>query len=101
MQQVKAFLNFIDFLVGTFWGLTLVETIPFLLNNNLIDDTTSKLTKIIQLMFLIAGFVYFIFRIINFVKLSKINIDIKRQELRKLERDNFPANWNDEFIKGK
>ena len=101
MQQVKAFLNFIDFLVGTFWGLTLVETIPFLLNNNLIDDTTTKLTKIIQLMFLIAGFVYFIFRIINFVKLSKINIDIKRQELRKLERDNFPANWNDEFIKGK
>ena len=101
MQQVKAFLNFIDFLVGTFWGLTLVETIPFLLNNNLIDDTTSKLTKIIQLMFLIAGFVYFIFRIINFVKLSKINIDIKRQELKKLERENFPANWNEEFIKGK
>jgi hypothetical protein len=52
-------------------------------------------------MFLIAGFVYFIFRIINFVKLSKINIDIKRQELRKLERENFPADWNDEFIKGK
>jgi hypothetical protein len=101
MHQVREFLNFLDYIVGTFWGITLVDIAPTLLSNGISIGILSDLSEFIKILFAIAGLIYLIFRLLHFIRMSKINVSIRYEELRKLERDNFKYKWDDEFLKDK
>jgi hypothetical protein len=88
MQQVREFLNFLDYIVATFWGITVVEVIPILASNGLSFEILGSLSDLIKFLFSIAGLVYLVFRIIHYVRISKINVLIRQQELKKLENEN-------------
>jgi uncharacterized membrane protein YecN with MAPEG domain len=90
MQQIREFLNFLDYIVATFWGITVVELIPILASNGLSLDIMTSLSDLIKLLFSVAGLIYLFFRIIHYVRMSKINVAIRKQELKKLERENGP-----------
>ena len=99
MHQVRDFLNFLDYIVATFWGFTLVEVVPVIATEGLSFNILSSLSEFIKILFAIAGLIYLVFRLIHFVKMSKINVQIRNQELKKLEGENFKAKWNNEFLK--
>ena len=101
MQQVRDFFNFLDYIVATFWGITLIEIIPIIVSNGITTGIMSNLSELIKILFAVAGLIYLIFRLVHFIRMSKINVAIRREELRKIERENFPSKWNDEFIKNK
>ena len=101
MQQLKEFFNFIDYLVGTFWGITLVEVVPVLAANGIKSSLMSSFSELISTLFAFAGLVYLVVRLIHYIRMSKINVAYRKEELKKIERENFPWEWNKEFIKNK
>jgi hypothetical protein len=101
MHQVREFLNFLDYVVATFWGITVAEVVPLIAADGLSISILSSLSDLIKVLFSIAGLIYLIFRLLHFVKMSKVNVSIRKEELRKIERENFKYKWHDEFINDK
>ena len=101
MQQLKDFFNFIDYIVATFWGITLVEIVPVLAANGIMHGLMSSVSELISTLFAFAGLVYLVVRLIHYIRMSKINLAIRKEDLKKIESDNFKAKWNHEFIKDK
>tara|TARA_R110000796_G_scaffold152197_1_gene268705 strand:+ start:101 stop:406 length:306 start_codon:yes stop_codon:yes gene_type:complete len=101
MHQLKDFFNFLDYIVATFCGITLVEVLPVLATNGITSSLTSSISELISTLFAFVGLIYLAFRCIHYVRMSKINVAIRKEELKKIERENFPWKWEDEFIKDK
>lgn len=87
MQQIKEFLNFLDVIVGAFWSFTVMEMIPLVIYGQVIISPLSRVSDFVNLLLTIAGLVYLVVRIIHFIKMSKLNIEYKKQEI--IEKKNF------------
>ena len=98
MQQVKDFINFLDYIVATFWGFTLVEIIPVVVTGGLFPNMLSSISDFIKVLFAIAGLIYLIVRLIHFVRMSKINLEIRKEELYEKQNANFKNKFNKEFL---
>jgi len=99
MQQIKTFLNLIDIFLGTFWSMTVIEVVPLLTSGTTLVFT--QVDNIIKILFSLAGLVYLIFRIINYYHMSKLNREIKRLEIYKLNNEKFFVDFNKEFLNDK
>jgi hypothetical protein len=99
MHQIKEFLNFCDLIVGTFWSITVLDILPVLLSGQISNFAISNVSSFVNLLLAIAGLVYLVFRIIHFVRMSKLHIEYKKQEIFEKQNDNFYKKWNKEFIK--
>jgi hypothetical protein len=86
MHQIKEFLSFLDVIVGTFWGFTLIEVIPLV---SLGTGVLSSIDNIIKILFALVGLIYTTVRMIHFIKISKINRDYRNEELREKKIINY------------
>lgn len=98
MQQVKEFLNFLDLLVGTFWSITVLDIIPILISGEISKFAISSVSAFVNLLLAVAGLVYLVIRIVHFLRMSKLHIEYRKQEILEKERGNFPYKWRKEFI---
>lgn len=101
MQQVKDFLNFIDVIVGTFWSLTVMDLYPLIFSGQITISAVSNISTFVNLLLAIAGLIYLVFRIIHFVKMSRLHIEYKKQEILEKQNANFYKKWNKEFLEAK
>lgn len=98
MQQIKDFLNVLDLIVGTFWGLTVMDLYPLLMTGQVNFSMLSNISTFVNLLVAIAGLVYLIVRTIHFIRMSKLHIEFKRQEIIEKKNANFYKKFHDEFI---
>jgi hypothetical protein len=101
MQQIKDFLNFLDILVGTFWSITLLDLYPLLITGQLTNNAMSSISGFVNLLLAIAGLIYLVLRIIHFFRMSKLNLEYKKQEIIEKKNANFYKKFKDEFIENK
>lgn len=101
MQQVKDFLNFIDVIVGTFWSLTVMDLYPLIFSGQITISAISNISTFVNLLLAIAGLVYLVFRIIHFVRMSRLHIEYKKQEILEKKNANFYKKFHDEFLEPK
>lgn len=101
MHQIKEFLNFLDLVVGTFWSLTIMDLYPIIFSGQITFSSVANLSTFVNLLLAIAGLVYLIFRIIHFVRMSKLHIEFKRQEIIEKKNANFYKKFHDEFLDNK
>ncbi len=99
MQQLKDILSFLDIVVGTFWGFTMMEVIPLITSGTTIVFT--QLDNAIKILFALVGLIYTIVRLVHFYKISKLNREFRQQEIIEKQNANFYRKWDKEFIKDK
>ncbi|MEA1848935.1 hypothetical protein U9K52_08435 [Chryseobacterium sp. MHB01] len=88
MQAIKSFINLMDYVVATFWGLTVYDIVGVLFAGNSI----ANLDGIIKILFAIVGLFYSCVRLYDFWHKSKIERKIKSEELEKITRENDKEN---------
>jgi len=101
MQQIKEFLNFLDLLVGAFWSFTMMDLIPMIFSGQITITALSNVSTFVNVLVAIAGLIYLIFRTIHFAKMSKLIIQLKKEEIIEKQNANFRKKWNDEFLEPK
>jgi len=101
MQQIKDFLNFLDIIVGTFWSFTMFEVLPLVISGQITVTALSSFSGFLNILVSIAGLVYLVARTIHFLKMSKLHIQLKKEEIIEKQNANFYAKWNKEFIEPK
>lgn len=99
MHQIKDILNYMDMIVGTFWGFTLLELVPLLSTGTTIVFT--QLDNVIKILFAFVGLIYTIIRMLHFIKKSKQDLLYREQEIIEKQNANFRKKWNDEFLENK
>jgi hypothetical protein len=87
MQQIKDFLNFLDIIVGTFWGFTMMEVVPLLVSGGGSAAFLSSASGFVNLLLAIAGLVYLIMRAWHFYRMSILHWAYRREEL--IEKKNL------------
>jgi hypothetical protein len=95
MQQLKEFLNFADLIVGSFWGLTIVEVIPIVSSGSTVVFT--QVDDFIKVSFAFVGLIYALVRLVHFAKISKLNRDYREQEIIEKQNNNFRKKWDRNF----
>jgi hypothetical protein len=95
MQQLKEALNFVDLIVGSFWGVTVVEIIPLIRTQSTVVFT--QIDDVIKITFAFVGLIYALVRLIHFYKISKLNRDYREQEIIEKQNNNFRKKWDREF----
>jgi len=98
MQQIKDFLNFLDFIVGTYWSITMMDILPLIFSGQMTSQILSSVSGVVNLLLAIAGLVYLVFRLIHFVRMSKLHIESKKQDIIAKKQANFYTKWDKEFI---
>lgn len=98
MQQIKDFLNFLDLLVGTFWSVTMMDVLPIIFSGQIGTQLLGSISGIVNLLLAIAGLVYLIVRLVHFVRMSKLIIESKKQDIIAKKNANFYTKWDKEFI---
>lgn len=93
MQQVKDFLNFLDVIVGTFWGFTMIEIIPIFFSGQITNTLLSSASGIVNLLLAIAGLIYLVLRIRHFFRMSKLHFEYRKEEL--IEKKNLNKKQNE------
>jgi hypothetical protein len=95
MQQFREVLNFVDLIVGSFWGVTIVEIIPIISSGSTMVFT--QVDDVIKITFAFVGLIYALVRLIHFAKISKLNRDYREQEIIEKKNTNFYKKWEKEF----
>lgn len=98
MQQVKDFLNFLDLIVGTFWSITMIDVLPIILSGQISKFAISGVSAFVNLLLAIAGLVYLVVRIVHFLRMSKLHIEYKKQEIIEKKNANFEQKFKKDFI---
>ncbi len=88
MQQVKDFLNFLDIIVGTFWGFTMIEIVPLIISGQVANTLLSSISGVVNLLVAFAGLVYLILRAWHFYRMSILHWAYRREELIEKKRNN-------------
>jgi len=97
MQQIKDFLNFLDVLVGTFWSFTMMDIIPIIFSGQIASQLLSSVSGVVNLLLAIAGLVYLVVRLIHFIRMSKLHIQMKKEEIIEKQNSNFYKKFTKEF----
>lgn len=103
MQQIRDFLNFLDFTFATIWGYTLLDILPHLSTTYVF----SSLDNVIKSLFALVGLIYAIVRCYFYYmrglrQNAKSILEEKRilQEIENLKTQNFYDKLkNDDFLK--
>ena len=101
MQQIKDFLNFVDIIVGTFWSMTVLDLYSVLFSGQITISVLSDISTFVNMLLAIAGLVYLVVRIVHFIRMSKLHIEYKKQEILEKQNANFYKKFTDEFLKPK
>jgi len=101
MQQIKDFLNFVDIIVGTFWSMTVLDLYSVLFSGQITISVLSDISTFVNMLLAIAGLIYLVVRIVHFVKMSKLHIEYKKQEILEKKNANFYKKFTDEFLQPK
>ena len=88
MQQVKDFLNFLDIIVGTFWGFTVIEIIPAVLSGQIANTMLASVSGFVNLLLSIAGLIYLIIRAWHFYRMSILHLAYRREEIIEKKNNN-------------
>jgi len=98
MQQIKDFLNLLDFIVGTYWSITMMDILPLIFSGQITSQILSSVSGVVNLLLAIAGLVYLIVRLVHFIRMSKLHIESKKQDIIAKKHANFYTKWDKEFI---
>jgi len=98
MQQIKDFLNVLDFLVGTYWSITMLDVLPIIFSGQISTQILSSVSGVVNLLLAIAGLIYLVVRLIHFIKMSKLHIESKKQDIIAKKHANFYTKWDKEFL---
>lgn len=96
MQQVKDFLNFLDIIVGTFWGFTMMEVIPVFFSGQIANTLLASASGVVNLLLSIAGLIYLIIRAWHFYRMSILHIAYRREEIIEKKNNNYGKKKKDE-----
>lgn len=88
MDKIKAFVNILDAFFLTVWGFNMIEYATVLFSSAGIMDGFTFLDGITKQGLGIAGFIYFIFRIHHYYHNSRLDREIKKENLRKIRKEN-------------
>jgi hypothetical protein len=97
MNKIKEFFNYLDYLVGTFWGITVYDLLPQIGTGTLI----SSFDGVVKTLFALIGLMYACARLITYIIMSRLNKRYREQEIIEKENSNFYHKFNDEFLKNK
>ena len=95
MNELKEFFNYLDYVVGTFWGITVYDILPQIGTNTLI----TSFDGVIKTLFALVGLIYACARLFTYIVMSRLNKRYREQEIIEKENNNFYHKFNDEFIK--
>jgi len=98
MQQIKEFLNFLDICVGTLWSMIMMDILPLLFSGQITITALSNISTFVNLLVAVAGLVYLVVRTIHFIRMSKLHIESKKQDIIAKKQANYYNKWDKEFI---
>lgn len=98
MQQIKDFLKLLDFIVGTYWSITMMDLIPMVFSGQITITALSNISTFVNLLVAIAGLVYLVVRTVHFIRMSKLHIESKKQDIIAKKQANFYNKWDKEFL---
>lgn len=88
MDNIKTFANILDAFFLTIWGFNMIEFATVLFSSSKIVDGFSFIDGITKQGLGIAGFVYFVLRIYNYYHNSRLDREIKKEDLKKKKKEN-------------
>lgn len=95
---MKDFFAVIDVFVGGLWSFTMLEIMPIVFSGKIAKELFSSASGIVNFLLAVAGLIYLFVRLLHFIKISKINIEIRKQDLIAKRNQNFYNKYNNEFI---
>jgi len=98
MQQIKDYLNFFDIVVGYYWSFTMYDLIPMMFSGQITITALSNISTFVNLLVAVAGLVYLVVRTVHFVRMSKLHIESKKQDIIAKKQANFYNKWDKEFM---
>lgn len=84
MQSIKQFIITLDYIVAGLWGFTLIDLFAIISTGTVL----SSVDNIIKVLFALVGLIYTILRMHHFFLKSKIDREIRKEELEKLHNEN-------------
>lgn len=96
MELVKFLFNVRDYFIGIIYSFTFIDVIKKAIFSELYLDNA---TNVIQLLATIVALVFGYFKLLAYIRDSRIKTKILEQELRSKELANFYRKHNKEFIK--
>lgn len=95
MNEIKDILNWLDYVVATFWGITVYDILPQIGTGELIGS----IDGVIKTLFALVGLIYAAARLVTYVVMSRLNSKYREQEIIEKENANFYKKFNKEFLK--
>ena len=97
----KESIKVITDLFASICGFSLYSLIPSFSSIKNFVDIVQLIAGIVGVVYLIVRIVDLYYSVVNKKISNSIDNRIKMEELKKIERENFPGKWNDEFIKNR
>lgn len=94
MHYLKFIFNAINYIGYCLWGFSTINFLEQLLNNNF---NYKNINSFLSACAAIVALVFAIFKLLAYVRDSKIKSKLLEQELIAKENDNFYKKWNHEF----
>lgn len=88
MNNIKAVVKILDAFFLAVWGFNMIEFATVLFSSSGIMDGFSFLDGITKQGLGIAGFIYFIVRIHHYYHNSRLDREIKKENLKKMQKEN-------------
>jgi hypothetical protein len=98
MHQIREALKILDLIVGTWWGVTFMDILPHITAKGILGVVASDALGFFNFLVVVAGLVYLVVRIVHFVRMSKLHIEYKRQEIIEKQNANFYRKFTGEFL---
>lgn len=95
MEFVKFLFNVRDYFIGVIYSFTFIDVLKKAIFSELYLD---NLTNIVQLLATIVALIFGYYKLLAYIRDSRIKSKILEQELIAKERENFPGSWKKEFI---
>lgn len=94
MHYLKFIFNVINYIGYCLWGFSTINFLEQLLNDNF---NYKNINSFLSACAAIVALVFAIFKLLAYVRDSKIKSKLLEQELIAKENDNFYNKWNHEF----
>lgn len=88
MYTIKTIVNIFDAFFLAVWGFNMIEFATVLFSSSGLVNGITFLDGITKQGLGLAGFIYFILRIHHYYHNSRLDRDIKKEELRKKQKEN-------------
>lgn len=96
MEFVRFLFNVRDYFIGVIYSFTFIDVIKKAIFNEL---NLNNFTNVVQLLATIVALIFGYYKLLAYIRDSRIKTKILEQELREKELANFYRKHNKEFIK--